>query len=408
MSVRLMGENALAVTKYCVSTVLTFGAISFVVYGIFIRKAPLSGHPAMHYAILAFVLTLLAYLEGLQVAILALETTDGNAWKETHPRAYALHKLVTTGHNVQRFLVGRQFYVVFVVFLCSQVTTFPDLQRPEAFPAFLWIALIETALPGALIVLAFGQLMPQLIASRHPVLFCNLRGAMLVLHMTLCLEALGLTHFSWLLTGIVSRLTGIDNKGKNQPCSDVDDPEKGLSSIQGGSAVSPALLEGLLHITKNWKKVAPLEELSLLCANLTACQEESPVGSVDATMTNAGMQPSEIPDPASELKYKDTPKSHTYPTPQQIAACLTDAGQTVPCFLLPPSHKDHVPPHIVAFGLMSGLVQQKERTKKDRTYSDVSTKGSDCSASANSKEDGSGDSTSDSAVPSPQPAMQQI
>ena len=31
------------------------------------------------------------------------------------------------GLNVQRFLVGRQFFVVFVVFLCAQLTTYPDM-----------------------------------------------------------------------------------------------------------------------------------------------------------------------------------------------------------------------------------------------------------------------------------------
>ena len=43
----------------------------------------------------------------------------------------------------RRFLVGRQFFVIFVVFLTAQVTTyptFPDMGMPEV----LFVILIET------------------------------------------------------------------------------------------------------------------------------------------------------------------------------------------------------------------------------------------------------------------------
>jgi len=65
----------------------------------------------------------------MQVAILALEHTPGESFRAAAPRAFESHKLATgqMGLNVQRFLVGRQFFVVFVVFLCAQLTTYPDM-----------------------------------------------------------------------------------------------------------------------------------------------------------------------------------------------------------------------------------------------------------------------------------------
>jgi len=51
--------------------------------------------------------------------------------------------------------------------------------------------------------------------------------------------------------------------------------------------------------------------------------------------------------------YLPTPKSYRYPTPQQVAECFVAEQAEIPCFLLPPSHPLHVPPHIVAFWLMS-------------------------------------------------------
>ena len=69
---------------------------------------------------------------------------------------------------MQRFLVGRQFFVVFVVFLCAQITTYPSLPS-FGLPSWAFTVLIDTGLPGALVVLIFGQLMPQLLAATHPV-----------------------------------------------------------------------------------------------------------------------------------------------------------------------------------------------------------------------------------------------
>lgn len=98
----------------------------------------------------------------------------------------------------QRFLVGRQFWVIFVVFVAAQITTFPTLQLP--LPRWLFVVLIETGLPGALVVLALGQLMPQLITATHPVSMLNAPGSWLVVKFALTLEALGVTNFAWVVT----------------------------------------------------------------------------------------------------------------------------------------------------------------------------------------------------------------
>ena len=52
------------------SCLLTLGACALVAWGIVDGHASLPGPPALHIALLIAVITLLAYLEGLQVAIL--------------------------------------------------------------------------------------------------------------------------------------------------------------------------------------------------------------------------------------------------------------------------------------------------------------------------------------------------
>merc|ERR1711937_397526 len=136
---------------------------------------------------------------GLQIAILNLERANAERFKHLN-RAYVNHKLATRHHglNVQRFLVGRQFFVVFVVFLSAQLTTYSDLTWD--IPRSLFILIIDTGFPGVMVVLSFGQLMPQLVAATHPITFMNIPGAWIVIKIALGFEAIGITHFSWVLT----------------------------------------------------------------------------------------------------------------------------------------------------------------------------------------------------------------
>ena len=204
------------------STVLTLGSLGLIVYCIAMDYAALPGHPAMHYALFVFSLVLLAYLEGLQVAILALEHVAPSTIPVACARARASHALATAqrGLNVQRFLVGRQFFVVFVVFLSAQLTTYPGLPK-DSLPQWLYVSVINTGLPGALVVLAFGQLMPQLIAATHPVTVMNLVGAKQVIMLALGFEFVGVTHFSWLLTMIVKSCCGLDKRRTNSVGDDL-------------------------------------------------------------------------------------------------------------------------------------------------------------------------------------------
>src|SRR5687768_14931342 len=77
----------------------------------------------------------------------------------------------TCSARLIRFLVGRQFCVILVVYLTAQITTFPSLpdmvgghrarfeplSPAQGLPRWLFFLLIETGLPGVLVLLAFGQ-----------------------------------------------------------------------------------------------------------------------------------------------------------------------------------------------------------------------------------------------------------
>jgi hypothetical protein len=105
---------------------------------------------------------------------------------ETFPRACKTHKLVDTPQKVKKFLVGRQFFTIFVVFLISQITSFPHI--PEDFgglPSAMVLALFQIGLPGVALVLTYGQLVSQIFVEEFTLQFLNLPGCEFVVRLSL-------------------------------------------------------------------------------------------------------------------------------------------------------------------------------------------------------------------------------
>ena len=196
-------DVAITYTKYIMSSALTVTYLVYIMWGIWTNEAVLPVPPIAHFLIFCFCMTLVAYLEGLQVAILAVEHDDCEVFKQSHPRAYKLMHSVKQGNNVERFLVGRQFFTIFVMTLIAQVTTFPGISQ-LGIPAAVWFIFIQTGLPGAIVVTTIGSLQPQLLAAKDPWKFMDLYGANAVLNLCYALETTGIcTHFAYMLINIL-------------------------------------------------------------------------------------------------------------------------------------------------------------------------------------------------------------
>lgn len=156
--------------------------------------------PLARLALFAVLIVLLAAFEGLQISVTTLRLKDLEVLREKLPRAYQLHQKFRREEGARRFLAGRQLFVVVVVFLAAQLTSFPSFTPlSDAFgvsPALRWmeIVLLQYGVAGAFIVLWVGQLAPQFLANKHPHGFLNLPGMRLVLGLSFFVEALGLTR----------------------------------------------------------------------------------------------------------------------------------------------------------------------------------------------------------------------
>ena len=357
----LSKDEVLDVLRKIFSTVLTFAALGLIIYAIGMNYAALPGHPVVHYILFLFVLVLLGYLEGLQIAILELEKTrlpKNEAFRKKYPRAMHSHKLATAdnGLNVQRFLIGRQFFVVFVVFLCAQLTTYPTLPK-DGWPEWLFVLVIDTGLPGALVVLGFAQLMPQLVAATHPVAFMNLHGAWSVIKLALILENVGIAHCAWVLASFVKKV--FHYKGVVESIS-------GIASHHPHEEGDGRKKENVVLSTDDW-----LLESSSGERNLFIPSKEATVSSGTYKAGDLGKESLRNEEHEMEAKTKELPpwllksskeqfeewgvneESGTpFPSPENIVQYLIKDDQPVPRYLLPPNHPKHIPPHVVAYDLI--------------------------------------------------------
>jgi hypothetical protein len=199
-------DKAFDYLKYVVSFCVLTMYFSYLMFGMWSGEALLSdtGVPGpLVFVVFSCCILFLALLEGAQVGILVRENKDPeeNNFPETHPRAVALMKRATHEKNVRRFLIGRQFFVIFVVFLINQCTIYPDIQT-FGVNSILWFFVIQLGLPTALNVLCFGQLPAQLLANLDPMLFLNRPGPRFTLEVCLFTELTGIAHFSWVVTGL--------------------------------------------------------------------------------------------------------------------------------------------------------------------------------------------------------------
>ena len=218
-------QTVLKYVKYFFSSVLTVTYLVYIMWGIWTNEAVLPGPSVLHFLIFCFCLTLVAYLEGLQVAILNCEHVDPGDKEESHPRAFKLMTSVRQGNNVERFLVGRQFFTIFVMTLMAQVTSFPDISHLN-IPDVVWFIFISTGLPGAMVVTTIGSLQPQLLAAKDPWNFLNLRGSYATLMLCYALEWTGIcTHFAWMLIALLRQTlfrTDLSPKSKNHEMTTKD------------------------------------------------------------------------------------------------------------------------------------------------------------------------------------------
>jgi CBS domain containing-hemolysin-like protein len=197
------------------AALLTFSAV-VTCYAILEQKTAFWNSVPGWAALIIFVVALffLAVMEGLQIALVELKRQEPESFRVSHPRAYRIGELASKGDNVERFLLGRQVFVVCLVFFVAKLTTIHSTGGDFLFPVHpvIQVIFLETGLLACVLVVIVSQLLPQIIASKYPVQFMQLEIVMKpALLACLALEATGITHMCWVFATLVTRLLKIED-----------------------------------------------------------------------------------------------------------------------------------------------------------------------------------------------------
>jgi len=186
-----------------------------------------STHPFFEFVLFWSMLFWIAMLEGCQISVVGLQVYDPESFKDSHPRAYKCCKKVHAGPNVERFLVGRQFLLLFNGFLVSRIGGGTDIDN-FAIGDWEWSHHFTQFFFGngtllMVVIVALGQLPCQLLAADKMLGFFDLPLGHYYIVVMPCLfvESIGLTHSSYLLKDVLCWISGID--------LDTADPAKALN-----------------------------------------------------------------------------------------------------------------------------------------------------------------------------------
>mmetsp|Transcript_13524 Transcript_13524/g.20317 ORF Transcript_13524/g.20317 Transcript_13524/m.20317 type:complete len:482 (-) Transcript_13524:75-1520(-) len=207
-------SSLVTLLKLVFSSGLTLFAAALIFYGILFNQPLLSVHPALLLVLLFSCMAAEFYLEGLQVAVLAVQHKDAAECGAPGSNAYRVSELIDTDKDtVKRFLIGRQFLVVLSMFTMASLTTYANYHhyRQSFLPPKLVGTFVLTGFCGVLFALNTVQLPAQMVAKQYPTKFLNLPGTIGFIKAALYIESSGIMHFGWVLFHIGKKMFDTDS-----------------------------------------------------------------------------------------------------------------------------------------------------------------------------------------------------
>ena len=151
----------------------------------------------------------LSMIEGQQASLVGLPPVDPDLYMESHPLTYKNAALAFKGDNLDRYLMGRQFMVLLVVFVINQCAGPLDPKVDVlGLPDGVKFVFLDIGLGMVVFTCILGQLTTQVNASYCMIDFINNYFALFTLYVAMGVEFSGVMHSSYLIQNILSAASG--------------------------------------------------------------------------------------------------------------------------------------------------------------------------------------------------------
>eukprot|EP00980_Cylindrotheca_fusiformis_P029618 scaffold23625_cov137-Cylindrotheca_fusiformis.AAC.3 len=165
-------------------------------------------HPIAALVIMWLGILWMSMVEGGQCSMVGLPPINRELYRESHPITYQITSLGHRGNNLDRYLMGRQFMVIFINFtinLCGAPVEGADvLDLPE------WVSniFLGSGIAMVLTVVTIGQLTAQVNASHCMLDYINTHFMTFTLYVTLAIEKTGVMHSCYLIRDMFYHAAG--------------------------------------------------------------------------------------------------------------------------------------------------------------------------------------------------------
>jgi len=151
----------------------------------------------------------LSMIEGQQASLVGLPPVDPDLYKDSHPITYKNAAVAFKGDNLDRYLMGRQFMVLMVVFVINQCAG-PLNPNGDVLgmPSVIKFIFLDIGLGMVIFTCILGQLTTQVTSSHCMIDFVNNYFALMTLYTAMFVEYSGIMHSSYLIQNILSAASG--------------------------------------------------------------------------------------------------------------------------------------------------------------------------------------------------------
>ena len=212
-------KNPVGIIKSVFSLALLVFSIVVVMALIFDQQTSLSEdtHPAVAFLLIWVSLLWLSLVEGGQASMVGLPPIDRQLYKESHPISYRICEHGHRGDNLDRYLIGRQFMVLALVFIINLSGAPIQDASVLNLPDVVSNAFLDSGLAMILMTCMIGQLNTQVNASHCMLDFINDWGNWFTVKVAMAIEASGLLHASYLIQILLFRLAGKTIESNEEP-----------------------------------------------------------------------------------------------------------------------------------------------------------------------------------------------
>jgi len=218
--------SALTTFKAVYSVILLIWSLVLIHGFIFTEQTKLSSevHPALAFVCLWGAVGWLTMVEGGQASLVGLAPVNRELYRDSHKYAYKCSQICHKGDAIDRYLLGRQFMVVIVVFTVNMSGGPNEGAELWGLPKFIIDIFLGFGVAMILFTCNVGQLNSQVNASHHMLDYLNNWFGLFTLYFANFVEFTGLLHASYVFQYLVGAAAG-------EPIESNEGPRKGFQSL---------------------------------------------------------------------------------------------------------------------------------------------------------------------------------